>query len=154
MAKGYWLMKTEPSEFSIDDLSRIKVEPWTGVRNYQARNYMKDDMRVGDEVLIYHSSCEVPGVYGLAKVSHLAEPDAAQFDRKSKYFDAKARRESPRWYGVRVRFSRKLKSPVSLSTLRADGKLKDLFVFKNGRLSIGPLSRPQYERILAHANKR
>ena len=144
----YWLMKTEPEEFSIDDLKRIKVEPWTGVRNYQARNYMRDDMKVGDEVLIYHSSCAVPGVYGLATVSHLAEPDAAQFDKKSKYFDAKARREAPRWYGVRVRFKKKLAEPVTLKALKAD---KNLFMFKNGRLSVGPVTKTEYDRILALA---
>ncbi|HVX90406.1 MAG TPA: EVE domain-containing protein [Candidatus Paceibacterota bacterium] len=144
----YWLMKTEPEEFSIDDLKRIKVEPWSGVRNYAARNYMVRDMKVGDMVLFYHSSCEVPGVYGLAKVSHLAEPDAAQFDKKSKYFDPKAKKEKPTWYGVRVRFVRKLKKPVPLATLKNEKKLANMFLFKNGRLSVGPVTPAEYAHIV------
>ena len=148
---NYWLMKTEPGEFSIDDLKRIKEEPWTGVRNYQARNYMRDTMAVGDAVLIYHSSCEVPGVYGMAKVSHLAEPDAAQFDPKSKYYDAKARREAPRWWGVRVRFVKKLAVPVPLSVLKKDKKLQKMCLFTNGRLSVAPVTKGEYEHILALA---
>lgn len=153
-AKGYWLMKTEPEEFSIDDLSRITEEPWSGVRNYQARNYMRSGMRTGDSILIYHSSCAVPGVYGLAKVSRLAEPDLAQFDKTSKYYDPKARREAPRWYGVRVRFVKKFKKPVPLSLLKTDKKLKDLFLFKNGRLSVGPVPKPAYEHILKLATNK
>jgi predicted RNA-binding protein with PUA-like domain len=149
----YWLMKSEPEEFSIEDLKEIKEEPWSGVRSFQARKYMREGMRVGDKVLFYHSSCAVPGVYGLARVSHLAEPDKSQFDKKSPYYDPKARREAPRWYGVRVRFVRKLKEPVTLAAMRADKKLKDLFIFKNGRLSVGPVAAAEYARILARARR-
>jgi predicted RNA-binding protein with PUA-like domain len=144
----HWLMKTEPSEFSIADLKRIKVEPWTGVRNFQARNYMKDDMKIGDLVLIYHSSCEVPGVYGLAKVSHLAEPDKAQFDTKSPYYDARATTAKPWWYGVRVRYVATFKNPVPLTQLKADAKLRGMFLFKNGRLSVGPVTKEEFDRVL------
>src|SRR5690606_7814640 len=94
--KRYWLMKSEPGDFSIDDLERVGTEPWTGVRNYQARNYMRQ-MQVGDGVLFYHSNCEVPGIYGLAEVASAPYPDKTQFDPKSKYFDPKATREQPRW---------------------------------------------------------
>src|SRR5215475_8074897 len=101
---AYWLMKSEPDEVSIDDLVRLKRVPWTGVRNYQARNFMRDQMQVGDGVLFYHSSCPVPGV---AEVCSSAYPDETQFDKKSKYFDAKSTRESPRWLHVDVKLVRK-----------------------------------------------
>jgi predicted RNA-binding protein with PUA-like domain len=145
---NYWLVKTEPQEFSIDDLKRVKEEPWSGVRNYAARNYMMRDMKVEDMVLFYHSSCEVPGVYGLAKVSHLAEPDQSQFDKKGDYFDPKATKERPIWQGVRVRFVKKLKHPVPLTTLKKEKKLQNMFLFKNGRLSVGPVTKAEYEHIL------
>src|SRR5512143_1656781 len=103
-AMNYWLMKTEPDEFSIDDLKRRKTEPWSGVRNYQARNYMRDGMRKGDGVLFYHSSCAVPGVAGIAEVATSAYPDPTQFDPKSDYFDAGSSRDAPRWVMVDVRF--------------------------------------------------
>lgn len=145
---NYWLMKSEPGEFSIDDLKRVKEEPWSGVRNYAARNYMVRDMKVGDRVLFYHSSCDVPGVYGIATVSHTAEPDMSQFDQQSDYFDRKAKKEKPIWYGVRVRFVRKLKNPVTLTALKADRKLKNMVIFKSSRLSVSPVTKPEYERIL------
>lgn len=141
-------MKSEPEEFSINDLKRVKEEPWSGVRNYAARNYMMRDMKVGDAVLFYHSSCEVPGVYGLAKVSHLSEPDASQFDKKSEYFDPKAKKEKPTWYGVRVKYVKTFKHPVTLATIKMDAKLKGMFLFKNGRLSVGPVTKAEYEHIL------
>ena len=105
MAQRYWLMKSEPDECSIDDVlaARNKTVPWTGVRNYQARNFMRDQMQVGDGVLFYHSSCEVPGIAGIAEVASSAYPDATHFDRKSKYYDPAARREVPRWMHVDVR---------------------------------------------------
>lgn len=147
---NYWLMKSEPEEFSIEDLKRVGEEPWSGVRNYQARNFMRD-MKVGDSVLFYHSSCEVPGVYGLAKVSHVAEPDASQFDRKSEYFDPKAKQEKPIWYAVRVRYVKTFKKPVTLATLRADAALANMFLFTNNRLSVGPVTQSAYENIVALA---
>lgn len=150
----YWLMKSEPEEFSLDDLKRIKVEPWSGVRNYQARNYMMRDMQVGDMVLFYHSSCAVPGVYGLARVSHPAEPDESQFDKKGKYYDPKASRAEPRWYGVRVRYVQTFKEPVTLREMKQDKRLAGMFLFKNGRLSVGPVTKAEYGRVLWHASAR
>lgn len=147
----YWLMKSEPGEFSIDDLKRVGEEPWSGVRNYAARNYMVRDMKVGDLVLFYHSSCDIPGVYGIAKVSHPAEPDMSQFDKDSDYFDKKAKKEKPIWYGVRVRFVRKLTQPVPLSVLKADPQLARMIIFKSSRLSVNPVTKAEYERILALA---
>ena len=149
----YWLMKTEPEEFSIDDLKKIREEPWSGVRSYQARKYMREEMKIGDKVLIYHSSCEMPGVYGLAKVSHLAEPDKSQFDTKGKYYEPRASRAEPIWYGVRVRFVKKLKRPVTLAAMKAEKKLKGLFIFKNGRLSVGPVGAAEYRHILRLAGE-
>ena len=142
-------MKTEPEEFSIADLKRIKIEPWTGVRNFQARNYMKNEMQLDDSILIYHSSCEVPGVYGLGKVSHLAEPDQAQFDKKSKYFDPKSKKENPRWYGVRVRYVETFKVPVTLKTMKNDPDLQTMLMFRNGRLSVTPVSSKEFKHILS-----
>ena len=116
----YWLMKSEPDEFSIDDLARApkKSTAWFGVRNYLARNYMRDQMQPGDQVLFYHSSCEVPGIAGIAEVSKLAYPDETQFDKKSKYFDPKATRENPRWVHVDVKLVKKTRL-VTLPMLRA-----------------------------------
>src|SRR5277367_3925233 len=113
----YWLMKSEPDDVSIDDLEKRKTVAWYGVRNYQARNFMRDQMSVGDQVLFYHSSCEVPGIAGLAEVSKRAFPDATQFDKKSKYFDPKATLETPRWFNVEVKFVKKF-PVISLPQLR------------------------------------
>ena len=106
--KRYWMMKSEPDAFGIDDLERVGTEPWNGVRNYQARNFMRDGMREGDGVMIYHSNCKVPGIAGIARVASAAYPDETQFDATSKYFDEKASREQPRWFLVDVGFERKL----------------------------------------------
>ncbi|HEY6985115.1 MAG TPA: EVE domain-containing protein [Rhodanobacteraceae bacterium] len=144
----YWLMKTEPDEFSIDDLARRKVEPWTGVRNYQARNFMRE-MRVGDGVLFYHSSCEVPGVAGIAEVATAAHPDPTQFDRKSDYYDAASKREEPRWSLVDVKFRRKLKRVVPLSELKDRNELEGFALLARGnRLSVLPVTQAQWDFIL------
>ena len=144
----YWLMKTEPDEFSIEDLQKKKVEPWTGVRNYQARNFMRE-MQAGDGVLFYHSSCEVPGVAGIAEVAETAYPDPTQFDRKSDYYDAASKREEPRWSLVDVRFKRKLKRVIPLSELKDRGELDGFALLARGnRLSVLPVSKPQWDFIL------
>jgi predicted RNA-binding protein with PUA-like domain len=144
----YWLMKTEPDEFSIDDLSKKKVEPWTGVRNYQARNFMRE-MKPGDGVLFYHSSCEIPGVAGIAEVATDAHPDPTQFDRKSDYYDAASKREEPRWSLVDVRFKRKLKRVIPLSELKDRRELEGFALLARGnRLSVLPVSKPQWDFIL------
>jgi len=145
---NYWLMKTEPDEFSIDALAKKKVEPWSGVRNYQARNYLRE-MRVGDGVLFYHSSCEVPGVVGVATVAAEAHPDPTQFDPNSDYFDAKSARENPRWSLVDVKFKRKLKRVITLTELKAHRELKDLILIRPGnRLSVLPVSKAHWDFIL------
>ena len=146
----YWLMKSEPDVFSIDDLARVKVEPWTGVRNYQARNFMRDGMSEGDGVLFYHSSCEVPGVAGLARVASASYPDPTQFERKSEYFDEKSTRENPRWMLVDVRFERKLACTIPLTELKAQPRLDGFALLQRGnRLSILPVTKAQWTVILA-----
>ena len=145
---NYWLMKSEPDEVSIDDLASQGQLPWFGVRNYQARNFMRDTMRVGDEVLFYHSSCPEPGVVGLARVASTPYPDETQFDQKSPYYDPKATKESPRWTLVEVKFIRKFKRTVSLSVLRQEKSLKNLVILRPGnRLSITPVTLAEYTMI-------
>jgi len=146
---NYWLMKSEPDEFSIDALARNKTEPWSGVRNYQARNYMRDGMKVGDGVLFYHSSCAEPGVAGVAEVATVAHPDPTQFDPRSDYFDAKSTRAAPRWVLVDVRFIRKLKRVVGLAELKGRKELQGLALIRPGnRLSILPVSKAHWDFIL------
>lgn len=146
----YWLMKSEPDTFSIDDLARVGTEPWTGVRNYLARNYMRDEMRVGDGVLFYHSSCAEPGVAGLAEVASEAYPDPTQFDRKSDYHDPKSKPEQPRWQLVDVAFTRKLARTITLAELKADPRLDGFALLQRGnRLSILPVTKAQWNRILS-----
>jgi predicted RNA-binding protein with PUA-like domain len=147
----YWLMKSEPAEASIDDLARApkKTLPWTGVRNYQARNFMRDRMRPGDGVLFYHSSCAQPGVAGLAEVVGAPYPDPTQFDPASKYFDPKATRESPRWMLVDVRLVRKTRL-LPLSEIRQAPELSTMRVLQRGnRLSITPVTAAEWRAVLA-----
>lgn len=146
----YWLMKSEPGEVSIDDALAApgKTVPWTGVRNYQARNFMRDQMRVGDGVLFYHSSCAEPGIVGIAQVASAPYPDPTQFDRKSHYYDPASKKEEPRWSLVDVRVLRKTRN-LTLPELRADPELADLVVLKKGnRLSITPVDAGHWRRIL------
>ena len=147
---NHWLMKTEPDDFSIDDLARVKREPWSGVRNYQARNHLRA-AKVGDAVLIYHSSCEVPAVAGIAKVSRAGFPDPTQFDRKSDYYDPKSPKDDPRWTAVEVQYVRKLKRPVPLEQLKRHAEsLGDFALLRRGnRLSVLPVTREQFDAILA-----
>jgi predicted RNA-binding protein with PUA-like domain len=146
---NFWLMKSEPDEFSIDDLARKKTEPWSGVRNYQARNHLRD-MRVGDGVLFYHSSCEVPGVVGVAEVAGEAHPDPTQFDPRSDYFDAKSTRAAPRWSLVDVKFKRKLKRVITLTELKDRPELAGLVLIRPGnRLSVLPVSKAHWNFILS-----
>ncbi len=143
----YWLMKSEPDVFSFADLKKRpkKTEPWNGVRNYQARNFMRDEMQVGDLILFYHSSCEIPGVAGIAKVSSKPYPDVTQFDSKSEYFDPKATKEEPRWFLVDVSFEEDLKTHVSLEQLKTFDELKDMRLLQRGnRLSILPVTREEF----------
>jgi predicted RNA-binding protein with PUA-like domain len=148
----YWLMKSEPDEVSIDDAlaaSGSKV-PWFGVRNYQARNYMRDAMRAGDGVLFYHSSCAEPGIAGLAEVASSPYPDDTQFDAKSKYHDPKATRENPRWMMVDIRALKKTRL-ISLAELRNASELADMVILKRGnRLSITPVTAAEWRYITKH----
>jgi predicted RNA-binding protein with PUA-like domain len=144
-----WLMKSEPKECSIDDLARLPKQtvPWTGVRNYQARNFMRE-MRLGDLAFFYHSSCPQPGITGIVRISRLAYPDATQFDPKSKYFDAKSKPEAPRWEHVDVQLVRKLPL-IALATLRETPSLADLTILKRGnRLSITPVDPVHWDQVM------
>ena len=146
----YWLMKSEPDAFSIDDLARVGTEPWSGVRNYQARNFMRDAMQVGDQVFFYHSSCAQPGVVGIARVAGDAYPDPTQFDRTSHYFDPKSSPEQPRWILVDIAFERKLVRTITLAELRDQPRLDDAMLLRRGnRLSIMPVTKAQWRCILA-----
>ncbi len=146
---AYWLMKSEPDAYSIDDLERDGREPWDGIRNYQARNMMRDDMRIGDEILFYHSSCKVPAVVGIAKVASEAYPDPTQFDPDAKYYDAKSNPDDPRWILVDVEFVRKLDRPVTLTEIKAHPGLDDMILTRRGnRLSIMPVEKAHRDIIL------
>jgi predicted RNA-binding protein with PUA-like domain len=144
---NYWLMKTEPDTFSIADLERVRVEPWSGVRSFFARAHMRN-MSVGDEVLFYHSSVQPPGVAGLAKVARIAVVDETQFDPKSPYFDEKATREKPIWDCVDVEFVQVFPHFVTLERLRHDPELAEMAVLKVGRLSVQPVTPEEYARVV------
>jgi predicted RNA-binding protein with PUA-like domain len=146
---AHWLMKSEPDEFSIDDLVKApkKTTPWFGVRNYQARNSMRDAMRIGDGVLFYHSSCDVPGIYGLAQVASNAYPDATQFDRKSEYYDPKSKPDAPRWLLVDVKLVKKTRA-MPLDEMRGYPELADMVTLRRGnRLSITPVTPAEWAFI-------
>jgi predicted RNA-binding protein with PUA-like domain len=150
----HWLMKSEPDTFSIDDLARSPRETtfWDGVRNYQARGFMRDEMRIGDLAFFYHSNCEEPGIAGIVKIVKEGYPDRTAFDPRDKHYDADSDPDAPRWYMVDVRFERKLRAPITLATLRehADGALNGLALLKRGnRLSITPVSTAHWKFILS-----
>lgn len=146
----YWLMKSEPDVFSIDDLKRVKVEPWDGIRNYQARNFMRDDMKTGDQVFFYHSNCDEPGIVGIMKVASKPYPDPTQFDPASNYHDPKSNPDDPRWLLVDVRYVRKLKRTVSLKEMKAEPALEGMRLLMRGnRLSVMPVEKDHWEHILS-----
>lgn len=152
----YWLMKSEPDEFSIDDLATVpeRTVAWFGVRNYQARNFMRDQMRLGDQVFFYHSSCPQPGIAGLATVSRQAYPDTTQFEPKSKYFDAKATPETPRWFNVDVKLKKKTRL-VSLDELRIHPELARMRILQRGnRLSVTPVDPAEWKFVLGLMKKK
>jgi predicted RNA-binding protein with PUA-like domain len=151
----YWLFKTEPTGYSIDDLKRDKMTAWTGVRNYQARNMLRDDIKKGDLVIFYHSSCEIPGAYGIAEVVKEGYADETQFDTKSKYYDPKATKDKPQWFVVDIKFKEKFKDPVPLADMRLEPALQDMALLRPGqRLSLFPISKRHYEAVLRDAGKR
>ena len=146
---NYWLIKSEPDVFSIDDLKKVKREPWDGVRNYQARNFMMKEMKPGDLCLFYHSNAKPPGVAGIAKVVSETYPDPTQFNKKSEYYDEKSKKDNPRWWLVDFQFVKKFKAEVPLDTLKADKQLSEMMVCQKGtRLSITPVEARHYKRIL------
>ena len=145
----YWLMKSEPDAFSIDDMKTADVEPWDGIRNYQARNFMRDEMKKGDKVFFYHSSCAEPGVVGIVKVASSPYPDPTAFDPEAKYFDPKSDPDNPTWMLVDVKFVRKFRRVVSLSELKTVSELQDMRLLKRGnRLSIMPVEKAEWDCIL------
>ena len=147
----YWLMKSEPDVFGIDDLKNApgKTEPWDGVRNYQARNMMRNEMKPGDLAFFYHSNCKEPGIAGIMKIVREAYPDSTAYDPDAMYYDPKNDPDKPRWYRVDVRYIRKLKRVITLSELKVHPELTDLPLLRRGnRLSIMPVSRQQWECIL------
>ena len=150
--KRYWLMKSEPDAFSIDDLQRVGTEPWNGVRNYQARNFMRDGMKVGDGILFYHSNTKVPGIVGIATVASEAYPDDTQFDPESDYYDPKSTREEPRLSLVDVKFDRKLTRTITLDEIKqhADELGEGFALIQRGsRLSVLPVTAAQWKFLLA-----
>jgi predicted RNA-binding protein with PUA-like domain len=152
---NYWLMKSEPDVFSFEDLKSRpkKTEPWNGVRNYQARNFMRDDMKVGDLILFYHSSCPIPGIAGIAKVGSKPYPDSTQFEKKSEYYDPKATLEKPRWFLIDVTFEKDLKNFISLEELKQQKQLAEMRLMQKGnRLSILPVAPKEFEYILKLGN--
>jgi predicted RNA-binding protein with PUA-like domain len=148
----YWLMKSEPEVFSIDDLAKSKTSHWDGVRNYQARNFMTQDMKPGDQVLFYHSNAEPSGIAGLATVHTSATPDPTQFDKKSEYFDPKSSKDNPRWHAVTLAFAEKFPRVVALEEIKSRPELNEMLVIRKGqRLSIQPVTKKEFDCIKAMA---
>ena len=146
---NHWLFKSEPTTYGIDHLARDQVTAWTGVRNYQARNFMRDAIRSGDRGFFYHSSCAEPGIAGIIEVSRPAYPDETQFDRKSRYYDAGASRDDPRWFNVDVKFVKRTRL-VGITELRRQKALKKMQLLQRGsRLSITPVTEAEWECIMA-----
>ncbi len=155
MPVHYWLMKTEPTTYSIDDLAKEKNQTtcWEGVRNYQARNLLRDEIKKGDRVLFYHSACKVPAVVGTAIVSKSGYPDHFAFDSKSKYYDKKSDPEDPTWYMVDIKLDKRFDQPVTLKELRERAGLKEMMLLQKGsRLSVQPVRKSEFETILKMAN--
>ncbi len=145
----YWLMKSEPDAFSIDDLEAGGAEPWDGIRNYEARNFIRDAMRTGDRVLFYHSNCEPPGIVGIAEIASEPRPDPTAFESGAKYFDPKSDPDNPRWFLVDVAFVEKFGRIVPLSELREVPELDGMRLLQKGnRLSITPVTRAEYDCIV------
>ncbi len=148
---NYWLMKSEPNTFSIDDLKNRpqQTEPWDGVRNYQARNFMRDEMRLGDQVFFYHSNCPLPGIVGVMEVARESYPDPTAFDPDSAYFDPKSSPAKPRWFLVDVRYVRHTRRVLPLAELKEHEPLENMVILRKGnRLSITPVTRQQWDYIL------
>ncbi|MCL4140439.1 UNVERIFIED_CONTAM: hypothetical protein GTU68_014156 [Idotea baltica] len=149
---NYWLVKTEPNKYSIDDLKKDKTTAWDEVRNYQARNFLTS-MKKGDQVIVYHSNAKPPGIVGLATVTKEAYPDELQFDKKSNYFDPKATKESPRWFSPDLKFKKKFAELVPLDDLRGEKKLANMKLLQKGsRLSVIPVTEAEFDHVLKIAS--
>jgi len=146
---NYWLMKNEPEDYSIDDLAKDKTEPWDGIRNYQVRNMIRDEMRIGDNAFFYHSNCEIPGIYGQMTICKEAYVDHTAFDKKAKYYDPRSKIEAPRWLMVDVEFKKKFNKIVSLKELKSFNELSQMRVVQRGnRLSITKLEKKEWDFII------
>ena len=147
-------MKNEPEDYSIDDLKKDKTEPWDGIRNYQVRNMIRDDMSIGDLAFFYHSNCEIPGIYGIMTINSEAYPDHTAFNKKAKYYDIKSNRDKPTWLMVDVKYKRKMKNVITLKELKSHKKLENMRVVQKGnRLSITEIDKKDWEYILKLENK-
>ena len=150
----YWLMKNEPEDYGIDDLKKDKTEHWDGIRNYQVRNMIRDDMNIGDIAFFYHSNCEIPGIYGLMTINSKAYPDHTAFDKKAKYYDIKSDKNKPAWLMVDVKYKRKLQKIITLKELKSKKELSEMRVVQKGnRLSITEVSKKDWEYILSLEKK-
>lgn len=152
----HWLFKSEPHVFSIDDLEKApsKTTRWDGVRNYQARNLLRDEIKVGDQVFVYHSQCKVPGIVGLAKVVKASYPDPAQFDPENTYYDPKATADNPRWFCVDIQHEKTFAKVIALQDIKQDPSLHDMVLLRQGRLSVQPVTPEQAKTLLRdHAAK-
>ena len=157
MARKYWLIKTEPTTYSIQDLAKEKKKTttWEGVRNYQARNLLRDEIKKGDRVLFYHSACKEPAVVGLAVVDREGYPDSFAFDPDHKYFDAKSKKDKPTWFMVDIKLDQIFAEPVTLSELRDQASLKEMVLLQKGsRLSVQPVKKSEFDKIVKLAEKK
>jgi predicted RNA-binding protein with PUA-like domain len=153
MGKQYWLVKSEPDVYSIDQFKKDGQTSWNGVRNYQARNFMRDGMKVGDGVLYYHSSCDVPAIVGQAEVSKDGYPDPTQFDKKSEYYDSSSKSDKPTWVMVDIRYVKTFQRPVTLEVLKGTKGLENMVLLKRGRLSVQPVAPEEWKIILELTKK-
>lgn len=147
---NHWLFKSEPDVYGIDDLKQEAKSTgrWDGIRNYQARNFLRDEVREGDQVFVYHSQCKVPGIAGITKVVKKAYPDPAQFNPESDYYEPKASKKEPRWYAVDIQFEEKFNEVVPLKTIKQQPELEEMVLLKQGRLSVQPVKAAEWKKIL------
>jgi|TARA_R100000664_G_C2683126_1_gene90281 predicted RNA-binding protein with PUA-like domain len=149
--RKYWLMKSEPDVFGIDDMEKAGVEPWDGIRNYAARNYLRDEMKIGDKVFFYHSNAKPMAIVGTMEVASEPYPDPTQFDPKAKYFDPKSKESDPKWHLVDVRFVQKFEHPVTREAMKEESALDNMELFRLSRLSITPVREEEWNKIMEMA---